>query len=68
MDNDAEQRVKSLEYDIKLTKDNIQRMLLDIQEQLLIHRFPSLRKATTTPPEGIIQSLEEIKRKKEEMS
>ncbi|MBN1314722.1 MAG: hypothetical protein JXA42_04620 [Anaerolineales bacterium] len=68
MANEMEQRVKALEYDIKLTKDDIQRMLLDIQEQLLVHRFPTLRKASTTPPEGVVQSLQEIRRRKKELS
>jgi hypothetical protein len=38
-----EQRVKSLEYEMKILKNQLQRALLDIQEQILIHEYPELR-------------------------
>ncbi len=43
-------RVKALEYELKILKNEIQRTLLDIQEQVLIHYYPSLRSEDTTPP------------------
>ncbi len=60
-----EQRVKALEYEMKILKNEVQRTLLDIQEQVLIHYYPSLRAEEETPTEGILQSLEAIRRKKQ---
>lgn len=40
---ELEQRVKTLEQEIKILKGQIQRTLLDVQEQLLVHYHPSLR-------------------------
>ena len=37
-----ETRVEKLELELKLLKNEIQRTLLDIQEQVLIHYYPSL--------------------------
>jgi hypothetical protein len=64
---ELEQRVKSLEYEIKILKNEIQRTLLDIQEQILVHYYPSLRAMEeSTPTEGIIQSIESIREKKQQ--
>ena len=63
-----EQRVKSLEYEIKILKNEVQRTLLDIQEQILIHYYPSLRSEESGPPEGTIQSLESIRGKKQKLA
>jgi len=41
-DRRLEQRVKTLEYEMKILKNQIQRTLLDIQEQILIHYYPTL--------------------------
>ncbi len=60
-----EQRVKALEYELKIIKNQVQRTLLDIQEQVLIHYYPSLRAEEETPTEGILQSLEAIRREKQ---
>ena len=60
-----EQRVKALEYEMKIMKNEVQRTLLDIQEQVLIHYYPSLRAEDEGPTEGILQSLEAIRRKKQ---
>lgn len=60
-----EQRVKALEYEMKIMKNQVQRTLLDIQEQVLIHYYPSLRAEEETPTEGILQSLEAIRREKQ---
>jgi len=48
-----EQRVKTLEYEIKILKSEIQRTLLDIQEQVLVHYYPSLRTDSETPPKNV---------------
>ncbi len=47
---ELEQRVKALEYEIKILKNEIQRTLLDIQEQVLIHYYPTLRADDSVPP------------------
>ena len=63
-----EQRVKSLEYEIKILKNEIQRTLLDIQEQILVHYYPSLRtdeKAGSS--EGAAQSIESVREKKQQL-
>ncbi len=62
---ELEQRVKALEYEMKILKNEIQRTLLDIQEQILIHYYPSLRAGDDTEPsEGTWQSLESIRERK----
>jgi hypothetical protein len=61
---ELEQRVKTLEYEMKILKNEIQRTLLDIQEQILVHYYPSLRREEGTPSEGIIQAFESIQKKK----
>lgn len=40
---ELEQRVKALEYEMKILKNEIQKTLLDIQEQILVHYYPTLR-------------------------
>lgn len=64
---ELEQRVKALEYDMKILKNEIQRTLLDIQEQILIHYYPSLRTEETAPSEGIIQALESVRAKRRDL-
>jgi hypothetical protein len=61
---ELEQRVKTLEYEMKILKNEIQRTLMDIQEQILVHYYPSLRREDDTPSEGIIQTFESIQKKK----
>jgi len=61
---ELEQRVKTLEYEMKILKNEIQRTLLDIQEQVLIHYYPSLRTEETAPSEGVIQALESVRAKR----
>ena len=65
---ELEQKVKALEYDVKALKSEFQRSLLDMQEQLLIHYYPSLRADDASPTEGVIQSLQQIRQKKAELS
>ena len=62
-----EQRVKTLEYEIKILKNEVQRTLLDIQEQILVHYYPTLRAEDEGPSEGTIQSIEEIREKKRQL-
>ncbi len=47
---DLDQRVKALEYELKILKNEIQRTLLEIQEQVLIHYYPTLRSDDSQPP------------------
>lgn len=61
-----EQKVKTLEYEMKILKNEIQQTLLDIQEQLLLHYYPSLRTGESSPPDGILRSIEAIQKKKAE--
>jgi len=53
---ELDQRVKALEYELKILKNEIQRTLLDIQEQVLIHYYPTLRSDDSLPPEAIAQA------------
>jgi len=62
-----EQRVKTLEYEMKIMKNEIQQTLLDIQEQILLHYYSSLRTDEQAPAGVIKQSVEAIKRKKMEL-
>ncbi|HEY4688195.1 MAG TPA: hypothetical protein VIK33_02700 [Anaerolineae bacterium] len=57
---ELEQRVKALEYEMKILKNEVQRTLLDIQEQILIHYYPALRLEESGTPEGAIQALEAV--------
>jgi len=61
---ELEQRVKSLEYEIKIVKNEIQRTLLEIQEQILLHYYPDLRSLDASITEGVVQSFEAIQQKK----
>jgi len=63
---ELEQRVKTLEYEIKILKNEIQRTLLDIQEQILIHYYPSLRSEETQPPASVAQAVEAARAKRGE--
>ena len=58
---DLEQRVKALEYEMKMLKTEVQRTLLDIQEQVLVHYYPALRTEEEKPSEGMIQAIEALR-------
>jgi len=60
---ELEQRVKTLEYEMKILKNEVQRTLLDIQEQILVHYYPALRTDETKPSEGTIKAIEELRAK-----
>jgi len=60
-----EQRVKTLEYEIKILKNQVQRTLLDIQEQILVHYYPSLRTEELAPTEVIEQSMASVQEKRQ---
>lgn len=49
-----EDRVKALEYEMKILKNEIQRTLVDIREQLLVHYYPDLRPEDFAPPEDLV--------------
>ena len=50
----VEQRLKTLEYELKILKNEIQKTLLDIQEQILTHYYPTLYPSdqTEATPDG----------------
>lgn len=62
-----EQRIKTLEYELKILKSEVQRTLLDIQEQILLHYYPSLRTEELTPTESINQTLASIQEKRQNL-
>jgi hypothetical protein len=60
---ELEQRVKTLEYELKILKNEIQRTLLDIHEQVLVHYYPSLRLEETQAPATVVQAVEAARAK-----
>lgn len=60
---ELEQRVKALEYEIKILKNELQRTLLDIHEQILLHYYPALRSDETKPPASVMQAIEALRTK-----
>lgn len=58
---ELEQRIKTLEYEMKILKNEVQRTLLDIQEQVLVHYYPTLRTEESKPSEGMIKALDELR-------
>jgi len=58
---ELEQRVKTLEYEMKILKNEVQRTLLDIQEQVLVHYYPALRTEESKPSEGTIKAIGELR-------
>jgi hypothetical protein len=60
---ELEQRVKTLEYEMKILKNEIQRTLLDIQEQVLVHYYPTLRTEETGPSDGVVRAIESVRAK-----
>jgi hypothetical protein len=58
---ELEQRVKTLEYEVKILKNEVQRTLLDIQEQVLIHYYPMLRIDEPKPSDGTVQAVEQLR-------
>jgi hypothetical protein len=60
-----EQRIKTLEYEFKILKNEIQRTLLDIQEQVLMHYYPTLRADDAGAEAEVQQSLRAVQEKKQ---
>ena len=60
---ELEQRVKALEYEIKILKNEIQRTLLDIHEQVLVHYYPTLRLEEDQAPAAVVKAVEEARAK-----
>jgi len=48
-----ENRVETLEHELKILKNEIEGTLLEIQNQVLIHYYPALRAEDSTPPQEI---------------
>lgn len=53
-----ETRIETLEHELKILKNEIERTLLEIQNQVLIHYYPSLRAEDATPPKELLPLLE----------
>lgn len=49
-----EDRVKALEEEVSILKDQIRNTLLEIQEQVLIHYYPELRARDTAPADAAL--------------
>lgn len=49
---ELETRVKTLEHEIKILKNDVQNILLEIQEQVLNHYYPALRAEEVAPAEN----------------
>jgi hypothetical protein len=62
---DLEIRLEALEAEVKVLKNEIQTILLEIQEQVLLHYYPSLRVEDDEPSDTVIQALEEVRRKRQ---
>jgi hypothetical protein len=59
-DQRLEQRVKALEYELKILKNEIQKVLLGIQEQILVHYYPTLRTEESAPGGEVKQAFERL--------
>lgn len=53
-----ETRVETLEHELKILKNEIEHTLLEIQNQVLIHYYPSLRAEDAAPPKELLPLLE----------
>ena len=60
---ELEQRVKALEYEMKILKNEVQRTLLDIHEQVLVHYYPTLRLEEDQVPASVVQTVEAARAK-----
>ncbi len=56
---ELDKRIKALEYEMKILKNEIQRTLLDVQEQILLHYYPSLR-SEEGGSSGVMQSVQSV--------
>jgi len=61
---DLEVRIEALEAEVKILKNEIQGILLEIQEQVLLHYYPSLRVEDGEPSEAVLQALDAIRERK----
>lgn len=53
-----ESRVETLEHELKILKNEIERTLLEIQNQVLVHYYPTLRAEDAAPPKDLLPLLE----------
>lgn len=53
-----ETRVETLEHEFKILKNEIESMLLEIQNQVLIHYYPTLRSEDHVPPKDALPLLD----------
>lgn len=53
-----DKRIKSLESEIKILKNQLQRTLLDVREQILVHQYPALRQDEGATPPAVRQTFD----------
>ena len=56
-----ESRVERLESEMKILKNEIQRTVLDIQEQILVHYYPALRPEDHEDAESMASLVETLR-------
>jgi hypothetical protein len=61
---ELEQRIKSLEYEINTLKNEMQRILLEIHEQVLLHYYPDLKSVEVSSSKNPLQSFVTTRREK----
>ena len=62
---DVEVKLQTLEAELKILKNEMHEVLLEIQEQILLHYYPSLRPEEKEPSDAVLQALEAIQEKKQ---
>lgn len=61
-----ETRVETLEHELKILKNEIERTLLEIQNQVLVHYYPTLRAEDAAPPKDLLPLFESAFAEEEE--
>ena len=64
---DLEVRLEALEAEVKVLKGEIQHILLEIQEQVLLHYYPSLRVQDEEPSDTVIHALEDVLKRRQDV-
>jgi hypothetical protein len=63
---ELEQRIKSLEYQVNMMKNEMQLLLLEIHEQVLIHYYPELESVEISSPGNLLQGFVATQQEKTE--
>lgn len=62
---DVEVKIQTLEAEMKILKNEVHEVLLEIQEQILLHYYPSLRPEELEPSDAVIQALDAMREKQQ---